>query len=307
MNIKIASFTVAVLALGTGALDAQRGGGPPPLVRENATEKISEHVYVIPDNSVGMVPNVGIVVGTRGTLVIDTGLGARNGQTIVREMQKVSKTPELYLATTHVHPEHDLGAGGFPAHTRMIRSRAQVQEIADSGLDTATRFSAISPLNAELLAGAQFRAADVTFDQEHLLDLGGVRVRILAMGYNHTRGDQAFFVEPDAILFSGDVVMTALPNVGGSTIGKWLDSQQRFERLQPKRIVPSHGPMGDLSLVASYRTLLTTVQRRAAELKKQGRTIDETIATLTEELRDRYPNGGARLAGTIRAAYNEAP
>ena len=232
------------------AVWAQRGGaaqGPPPLVRENATEKISDHVYVIPDNNVGMVPNVGIIVGTRGTLVVDTGLGARNGQTIVREMQKVSKTPELYLATTHVHPEHDLGAGGFPAHTKMIRSQAQIKEIADSGLETATRFSGFSPLNAELLAGAEFRKADISFDQEHVLDLGGVRVRIIAMGYNHTRGDQAFFVEPDAILFSGDVVMSALPNVGGSTVTQWLTSQDRFEKLQPKRIVPSHGPMGDLA------------------------------------------------------------
>lgn len=303
------AFLPAALIVGmVVTAGAQRGpGGAPPLVRENATEKIAEHVYVIPDANVGMVPNVGIVVGTRGTLVIDTGLGARNGRTIVREMQKVSRTPELYLATTHVHPEHDLGAGGFPPHTRMIRSQAQIKEIADSGLDTAKRFSSFSPLNAELLAGAEFRKADITFDDEHVLDLGGVRVRMMAMGYNHTRGDQAFFVEPDAVLFSGDVVMTALPNVGGSTIAMWLQSQTRFAQLQPKRIVPSHGPMGDLSMVRVYQTLLTTVQRRAAELKTQGRTLEETAATLTSELQAQFPNGGARLAGTIRAAYNEAP
>lgn len=309
MRIPALFLVLCGLVVTTAALHAQRGGaaGPPPLVRENATEKISDHVYVIPDNNVGMVPNVGIVVGTRGTLVIDTGLGARNGQTVVREMQKVSKTPELYLATTHVHPEHDLGAAGFPAHTRMIRSQAQQQEIAASGLETAKRFSAISPLHAELLAGAEFRKADISFDEEYLVDLGGVRVRILAMGYNHTRGDQAFFVEPDAVLFSGDVVMTAPPNVGGSTIGMWLKSQDRFQSLGPKRIVPSHGPMGDLSLVADYRTLLTTVQRRAAELKQQGRTLEEVTAVLIQELQGKYPNGGTRLTGTIRAAYGEAP
>lgn len=310
MRNAVAITTVIIGTLAPGTLDAQRGqgapAGPPPLVRENATEKIADHVYVIPDNNVGMVPNVGIIVGTRGTLVIDTGLGARNGQTIVREMQKVSKTPELYLATTHFHPEHDLGAGGFPPQTKMIRSKAQVEEIAASGLETAKRFSGFSPLHAELLQGAEFRPADITFDQEHVLDLGGVRVRILAMGYNHTRGDTAFFVEPDGILFSGDVVMTALPNVGGSTTSQWLASQDRFEKLQPKRIVPSHGPVGDLSLVRNYRTLLTTVRQRAAALKKQGRTADETVATLQAELQGQYPNGGARLAGTIRAAFNES-
>ena len=36
---------------------------PPPLVKENATVKLSDHVYVIPDGNVGGVPNVGIIVG----------------------------------------------------------------------------------------------------------------------------------------------------------------------------------------------------------------------------------------------------
>src|SRR5688572_33081155 len=289
---------------------AQRGGGAPaapPLVRENATEKISEHVYVIPDNNVGMVPNVGIIVGSRGTFVVDTGLGNRNGQTVTREVQKVSKTPELYLGTTHFHPEHDLGANGFPPHTKMIRSQDQQKEIADQGLATAERFRGFGAMNAELLQGAEFRKADISFDREQTLDLGGVRVRVMAMGFNHTRGDTAFYVEGDGVLFSGDVVMTALPNVGTSTVRQWLASMATFEKLQPRRIVPSHGPMGDATMIATYKDLLQTVQRRTAELKKQGRTLDEATATLSAELQQKYPNGGNRLLGTIRAAYTEAP
>ena len=300
----VMSIVVALMA--TGAF-AQRGQGPGPLVRENATEKISEHVYVIPDHNVGQVPNVGIVVGTHAALVVDTGLGARNGETIVRELRSLTTAPEWFLVTTHFHPEHDLGAGGFPPETKMIRSTAQVREIAASGLETAKRFSGFSPLHAELLAGAEYRRADITFEDQHQVDLGGVRVRIIAMGYNHTRGDQAIFVEPDGVLFSGDVVMTALPNVGGSTVKQWLSSQDRFEQLQPKRIVPSHGPLGDLSLVRTYRAFLTTVQRRVAELKSERRTLDQTTAIVTAELQDKYPGAGARLTGTIRAAYSEAP
>jgi glyoxylase-like metal-dependent hydrolase (beta-lactamase superfamily II) len=305
------ALSIAALVLVAAASSfAQRGAGAPaapPLVRENATEKISEHVYVIPDFNVGQVPNVGIIVGTRGTLVVDTGLGARNGQTIVGEMQKVSKTPDLYLATTHFHPEHDLGAGGFPAHTKMIRSQDQQKEIAADGAATKTRFMGFSPLHAELLETAEYRKADISFDKEHLLDLGGVRVRIMAMGYNHTRGDTVFFVEPDGVLFSGDVVMPVLPNVGNSTFAQWLASMDLFDRLQPKRIVPSHGAIGDAAMVTTYRTFLQTVQRRAGELKKQGRTADETVATVSAELAGKFPNGGARLTGSIRAAYNQAP
>ena len=58
----------------------------PPLIKENATVKVSSHVWAIPDGNVGLVPNVGIIVGTRATMVVDTGLGPRNGQTVLREV-----------------------------------------------------------------------------------------------------------------------------------------------------------------------------------------------------------------------------
>lgn len=296
--------TIALL-LGVSASYAQRGPAAPPLVREGATEKIADHVYVIPDNNVGMVPNVGIIVGTRGTLVIDTGLGARNGETIVREVQKVSKTPDLYLASTHIHPEHDLGAGGFPAHTKMVRSQNQVAEIAADGMQTAQRFAGFSPMNAELLKGAEFRKADITFDTEHVLDLGGVRVRIMAMGYNHTRSDQAFFVEPDGVLFSGDIVMAALPNVGGARLSQWLASFDAFQALMPRRVVGSHGAMGDASLITAARTFLETVRASVAELKKQGKSQAEVEAAVTAELSPKFPAAGGRLGSAIRAAFNE--
>src|SRR5579872_5245009 len=80
---------------------------PDPLVRENATQKIAPHTYLIPDFNTPLVPNVGIIVGSRATLVIDTGMGTRNGQAVLRETRKISKTPALYVAFTHFHPEHD--------------------------------------------------------------------------------------------------------------------------------------------------------------------------------------------------------
>ena len=302
--------SIAILIIGTGLVVtpvlAQRGPLQPPLIKEGVTEKVSEHVYAIPDGSVPLVPNVGIIVGSKGTLVVDTGLGARNGEAIMREVAKVRKGGDLYLAVTHFHPEHDLGAGGFPANTKMVRSRDQQADIDEFGLETSKRFASFSPDTAELLKGAEFRKADQFFDKELTLDLGGARVRLMAMGPNHTRGDIAFWVEPDNVLLSGDIVMTTMPGFSSpySKLSVWLQSLNRFEQLKPVRIVPSHGPIGDVSMIARWKTLMTTVQARATELKKQGRTVDDTVKMIQDELQDRYPRNG--LAGVARAAYNEA-
>jgi glyoxylase-like metal-dependent hydrolase (beta-lactamase superfamily II) len=98
---------------------------PPPYVKPEGLRQVSPHVYVIPDNSVPTVSNIGFVVGERAVLVIDTGLGAPNGAKVLAEAQKLGGPRSLYLVTTHVHPEHDLGAQAFPATTKLIRSRDQ--------------------------------------------------------------------------------------------------------------------------------------------------------------------------------------
>jgi glyoxylase-like metal-dependent hydrolase (beta-lactamase superfamily II) len=252
--MRIISFIATVVLAGVVHLAAQ-APGPDPLVRENAAQKVSDHVYVIPDDNVRLVPNVGIIVGNTGVLVVDTGMGARNGATVLRETQKVAGNKTMYLATTHVHPEHDLGAHAFPAATKMIRAETQVDEITQDGLAISERFRSMSPLNAELLKDAQYRKADITFKDTYNLDLGGVRVRLMAMGFNHTKGDTAFFVEPDAVLFSGDVVMTRLPNVTGpeSRVKQWLSSLDKLEALKPTLIVPSHGPTGGVTMIEAYR------------------------------------------------------
>jgi glyoxylase-like metal-dependent hydrolase (beta-lactamase superfamily II) len=304
MTTLAATFTASLVLLVAAQQPPVR---PDPLIKEGVTEKISEHVYVIPDGSVPLVPNVGIIVGSRATLVVDTGMGARNGQTVLREAGKVSRNRELYLATTHVHPEHDLGAGAFPPETKMIRSRAQQDEIAETGLNTAKTFAGMSALNAQLLQGAEFRKADISFEKDYALDLGGVRVRLMAIGPAHTKGDTAFFVDSDGVLFSGDIAMVALPAFSSpaSSVRQWLADLDLFDSLKPKRIVPSHGAMGDASLVANYRTFLTTVTDRVRALKMQGKRLDETVQTLQTELQGRYDR--QRMTGAIRAAYGEAP
>jgi len=304
-------IALAVLALGTLGRAAQSPPTADPLVRENATRKLSSHVYVIPDNNVPLVPNVGIIVGSGATLVIDTGLGPRNGETVLREASKVSAARELYLSVTHVHPEHDLGAQAFPAATTMIPSRDQDADIAEFGLQLANTFASQSPVRADLLRGAAFRKTDVSFDRDYVLDLGGVRVRMTAVGPTHTRGDTVFFVEGDNVLFAGDVVMSAFPAFASpySSVRAWLVALDRLEAMKPATIVPSHGRLVDASMIGIYREYLRGVQARSRDLKQAGRSADEAAATIQAEMQQKFPGMAqpARVGAAVQAAYKEAP
>jgi hypothetical protein len=99
--MKPTALSACLLLMASAVLAQPSSALVPPLVRDGATVRLSDHVWVIPDLNVGLVPNVGIVVGTRATLVVDTGLGPRNGEAIVREMRKLSTHSEIYVVTTH--------------------------------------------------------------------------------------------------------------------------------------------------------------------------------------------------------------
>jgi glyoxylase-like metal-dependent hydrolase (beta-lactamase superfamily II) len=244
-------------------------------------------------------------------LVVDTGMGARNAATVLDEVAKVGKDRKgkpkpIYLVTTHVHPEHDMGAHAFPKNSRLIRSRTQVEDIAaGAGMKLVPVFAARSELNQELLKDAYHRAADIVFDGAYTLDLGGLVARIGAMGTNHTHGDTIVFV--DGVLFSGDIAMKPQPSFSDptATITHWLDSLDALEAMSPHIIVPSHGPIGGLELIQGYRAYLTRIRDRTAELEKAGKSQDETTEIITGEMSAQYPDEN-RLAGAIRAGYAEA-
>jgi glyoxylase-like metal-dependent hydrolase (beta-lactamase superfamily II) len=299
---------LALLAL-VRPLAAQNPPQIPPIVKTEGLRQISAHVWIIPDNSVSLVPNVGYVIGERAVLVIDTGLGPRNGAAVYEIAKKLGGTKVLYLVTTHVHPEHDLGAQAFPDTTKLIRSTDQVKDIAEFGLQLADIFAKRSAINAELLKGATFRKADITFEHDDDLDLGGVHARLTAMGANHTAGDTIIWIESDRVLFAGDLAMRAQPAFASphSSLAHWLASLDRLEALKPGIIVPSHGPTGDgVAFIAGYHAYLTEVRDRTAAEKHAGHGVDQAVATVTAAFGDRAPDKG-RLTGAIRAAYAEAP
>ncbi len=287
---------LAATVLAVFPASAQRPYTDLPVVREGKTIHLTPNVYVIPDENRRGVPNVGIVVGSRATLVVDPGMGLKSGQAVLREVAKVAKGGELYIVTTHLHPEHTTGETAFPPDTKIVRSIAQQRNIEDNAMWWVNEFSSRSPELTALLKEAKetgWRAPTETFEREKTLDLGGVRVRLMQLGPGHTPGDTAIFVEGDAVLFSGDLAMQRVfpaftsPQSRSDT---WLAAVIAMEALRPSHVVGSHYGMGDASMVSAYREYLTVLRARVAEMKAQGKSTVETAKAMRAEFQSKYPD-----------------
>jgi glyoxylase-like metal-dependent hydrolase (beta-lactamase superfamily II) len=275
-------------------------------VHPETLRALSEHVQVIPDNSARAVPNVGFVIGDDAVLVVDTGLGLQNGAAIAATAERLAPGKRIYIAITHAHPEHDLGAAAFPASSILIRSRAQQADLREFLPAASQLIASYSPAFAERIQSAPIRSADVLFDDEYILDLGGVTVRLIALGTNHTPGDTAVWVSEDRVLFAGDLAMTAQPVFAtpSATLSHWLETLNRLEQLAPVAIVPSHGPLGDAGLIDGYRAYLIELRERTMTAAAHTPDLDAVIAEVTEAMALRYPDR-RRIAAAVRIAYAE--
>lgn len=280
MQIIISLFALCLVTAAAAFAQSQ------PILSED-TVKVSNHVWAI----MGF-PDIGIVVGANATLVVDTGLGPRNGATVARAAKKLAPNNKLYLTTTHFHPEHAAGEPGFPPGTILIRDKVQQDEMNKHGQEIIDLFASRNDQQKELLANVKLRPPDETFDKERKLDLGGgVTARLLWFGGAHTKGDELTFVEPDKTLISGDVVQNkVVPNIfrEGGTPSSWIAVLDQVEKLGALHVLPDHSAIGDGSLVAQEKAFIVDLQTRSLDLKRRGVDADEAGKLLTTEFKQKY-------------------
>src|SRR3981081_1303282 len=281
------------------------GVSAPPVGRGEPVE-VSEGVYVISDNHIPIVPNIGIVVGDSATLVIDTGLGRDNGAYVLEHARRLAGGGPGYMATTHVDPGHGFGTAAFKGNARIIFHKTQVEEMHRLGHGYIETFSRVRPELTPMLRSVEFVEPDIVFRDGQLeLDLGSHRALLRHYGPAPARDDPVVLVD-DHVLFAGDLVLTGqfpiVPyfppfdaDVDANACSDVLDEPTR---LQPAIVVPGHGELSDSSAIAEVRDFFTYVRDMASRLRANGASADDAAASIEAAARARWTSWSASLDGS---------
>jgi glyoxylase-like metal-dependent hydrolase (beta-lactamase superfamily II) len=277
------------------------------VLREGMTRQLSPHVFIIYGN-----PNIAIVVGSKATLVVETGMGRRNGAFVAEQAAKLTKGARLYLTTTHPHPEHSAGQDGFPPDTIVIRPKVQQREMDEMGQGMIDLFRGFNDTNRELLADARAGKSDIVFDDDLTVDLGGgVTVRLVYFGPAHSNSDTLAFVEPDRVLVSGDVVQnkTGILLYGSrSTVKNWIAVVDKIAAaFKPAIILPDHSLPGGGELIAEQRGFLADLEASIQAARREGKSAEEAAKQINADFQKRYA-GWHRLMfieRSVIAAYRQ--
>ncbi|AQT82373.1 MBL fold metallo-hydrolase [Mycolicibacterium litorale] len=285
----------------------------PPTVGGVATE-ISPGVYVIPDGRTPLVPNVGIVVGERAALVVDTGLGPRSGAYVLNQARELGGGRPLYLTTTHFHPEHASGAQAFKGEATIVCNTAQRDEMRTKGQAHLDMLRAAGPVYAEELQDVTFVDPDIVYVGSAAIDLGGVRVCLRSVGPAHSTGDQIVAVA-DRVLFTGDLLEHKMfplapfisPTDVDCDVMRWTGLLDELVSVGTEITVPGHGEITPETL-ASYRDYFQFLRAEATRSWAAGISVDQAAETIKKAAQSRWTDWDhtARISSVVGAFYRAA-
>ena len=277
-----------------GAAEATPGAGRPtpsvPSPSLSGWRAVADGVFVCvaePD-----AVNLGLVVGSAGALLVDTGSTPEQGRALRASVAAVTDRPLLAVVVTHAHTDHAFGLAAFD----------DLDTIGHESL--AGRLA--GPESALLAAGLGVDPAELRPPRRPLavatsVDLGDRRVEVVHLGAGHTEGD-LLVVVPDAdLLFVGDLVESAgAPWWGADSVpDAWAATLDGVIGLMTDatRAVPGHGEPVDREFVFDARGRAAAVSGELTRLAGAGVPESEALAAGT------WPYPPEHVAGGVAPAY----
>ena len=239
----------------------------------------------------GFRMNLGFVTGESAVAVIDSGYGEAMAEAMLIHIRRITDLPVRYVINTNSQPHRIMGNPVFRrAGAEVITAAGAVERIATEGQAFAATVEQVLGLDSGSVKPPQ--APDRAIEAETELDLGGVRLRLLPVGDAHTRGSLVAIVEPDSVVFAGDVLyggrlLAILPE---SRVRGWIQAFEQLREFREAQFVPGHGEPGILSAFEqTTHEYLTAVKRHMEQAVEEGVDLQDAMSTYDQ-------SGGAGFA-----------
>lgn len=180
-------------------------------------EKLTEHIYRYPCDGYTDRPNIGLIVGSRYTVLYDAGNSAAHVAEIRAALSRQGLPDPDFVALSHWHWDHTFGAAFWNAPVLAGRETdAQLRKMTAWAWDDASMQQRVEDGEEILFCTEMIKreypnrrdirvvGADFAFDGTVTLDLGGVSCRLIHAKGPHSSDAVICYVPEDRFVFLGD-------------------------------------------------------------------------------------------------------
>lgn len=230
-----------------------------------------EGIPGIATDNEGFISNAGFVITGEGVVVFDA-LGTPSlAVKLVKLIKSVTDQPITQVIVSHYHADHIYGLQVFKEEGATIYAPNGALDylISDPAFERLEeRQFSLSPWvndDTRLVYPDEIIKTSVTFQA------GSKTLTINYQGKAHSDGDLIVLVEPDLVLFSGDIIFRSrIPFIGNGDTRHWLETLEKLETTGLEALVPGHGPAtfepsGRISLTREYLAFMREAMRAGVE------------------------------------------
>jgi len=235
--------------------------------------KVSGNVYML----MGAGGNIGILTGTEGKFVVDSGV-VSSAAGVLQALAQLDAQPLKYLINTHFHFDHTEGnaklheAGATIVARDKTRQRLSTPQYVDA-------------LQLHFPAAPAMALPTRTLNNAFTFYHQGEEVQLQSLPPAHTDTDLFVYFTSADVLQAGDVFFNGFyPLIdyssGGSASG-YVDGMAKMLVVakDSTKVIPGHGPLGSKADLTAAHDMLATVRDRVAAAKASGKTVEETVAS----------------------------
>ena len=236
------------------------------------THPVRRHISVLE----GSGGNIGVLTGNDGKLLIDSGFTVSKPKLKVA-LDTLSSDPITQLVNTHWHTDHTDGNAWVHAYGAAITAHTNTKR----HLAASTR---VEGWQWTFPAAPEGALPVTIFEDEYTIHHNDTNVALKYYGPAHTDSDVSVLFEEANVIHLGDTWWNGIYpfidySTGGSIDGMIQASDRNLKVVSDDTIIiPGHGPVGNKGALSEFRDMLVEIRHNVAELKKQGKSLKETIA-----------------------------
>ena len=220
--------------------------------------------------------NIAVLTGKEGKLVVDSGYASCQPQ-LTAALAAINAQPIQVLINTHWHLDHVDGNEWMHSAGATIWAHENTRYRMSSSQYMAALNATIPPAPIGALPTILFNSYRTLSDHENTLKLTHYEPA-------HTDTDlSVHFTEAD-IFHTGDTWFNGFyPFIdyssGGNINGMIAAAEKNLATVTDSTIIiPGHGPIGNKAQFTEFRDMLVGARDNVAKLKKEGKSLQETIA-----------------------------
>jgi len=273
-GLRAAGAVVLMLALSVAGARAQ---GVDFAKTEIQTVKIADGVFVLMGGPAQ--GNILVSAGSDGIFLVDTMYAPMHDK-IMAALAKISNQPIRYVVNTHVHGDHTAGNEAMAKLGATIISHENMRK----------------RMPAQPAAGMP----TLTYSESMTLHFNGEEIYIYHPAPAHTDGDSIIYFRHANVMQVGDVPASLRYNnigvgEGGSVDGMIVAGRQVMKIANEQtKIIPGHlGPVIGFKEIQQQLVMFTAVRDRVAQAIREGKTLEQVVASKPTKDFDEGRMGGA--------------